>query len=100
MDARLIKCKFQGNILVTSFSHRIPLSPMVLKVSSTSPLLFSLVSFFGDGGKSASFLPFFFPGDFDRFPADGLLPDFFPLSSFLPASAAFAALNISQTNDQ
>jgi len=49
------------------------------------------VSFFGDGGKSASFLPFFFPGDFDRFPADGLLPDFFPFSSFFPTSAALAA---------
>ena len=67
--------------------------PIVLNVSSTSPLLFSFVSFFGDGGMSASFLPFFFPGDFDRLPAEGLLPDFFPFSSFLAASAAFAALN-------
>ena len=64
---------------------------MLLNVSSTSPLLLSLVSFFGDGGKSASFLPFFFPGDLERFPADGLLPPFFPFSSFFPASAAFAA---------
>ena len=71
--------------------YKIHILPIVLKVSSTSPLLFSFVSFFGDGGRSASFFPFFFPGDFDRFPADGLRPDFFPLSSFFPASAALAA---------
>ena len=71
--------------------YKIHILPIVLKVSSTSPLLFSFVSFFGDGGRSASFFPFFFPGDFERFPADGLRPDFFPLSSFFPASAALAA---------
>ena len=71
--------------------YKMHILPIVLKVSSTSPLLFSFVSFFGEDGRSASYFPFFFPGDFDRFPADGLRPDFFPLSSFFPASAALAA---------
>ena len=71
--------------------YKIHILPIVLKVSSTSPLLFSFVSFFGEDGRLASYFPFFFPGDFERFPADGLRPDFFPLSSFFPASAALAA---------
>ena len=63
--------------------------PMVLKVSSISPLFLIFVSFLGDGGRSASFLPFFLPGDLDLFPEG--LPDFLLRSSFFPASAALAA---------
>jgi hypothetical protein len=79
------------------FSINLPIIyiPIVLNVSSMSPLLFSLVSFLGDGGKSASFFPFFLVGDFDRLLPDGLL-DFFPFSSFLAASAALAAYNLSK----
>jgi hypothetical protein len=42
------------------------------------------VSFFGDGGRSASpFFPFFF-GDFDLLPGlPALLSSFFPLSAFV-----------------
>ena len=72
--------------------YKVHILPIVLKVSSTSPLLFSFVSFFGDGGRSASFFPFFFPGDFERFPADGLRPDFFPLSSFFSSFRSFGSL--------
>ena len=72
--------------------YKIHILPIVLKVSSISPLLFSFVSFFGEDGRLASYFPFFFPGDFERFPADGLRPDFLPLSSFFPASAALAGL--------
>ena len=61
---------------------------MVLKVSSSSPLLFNFVSFLGDGGISSLF-PFFFPGDCDF----ARLPDELPILERLRSScfACFAA---------